>query len=464
MPKIIIREKDLTTNPIIDNTAFAVVIPGFFCNNKVDHTEYNDDPFATDSSGRPIIFDENGVFEVSSQSEFEQKIGKIPAISFTADDTTIPAHYGNQMAYELLGLGYTILYVYLGTVQVDPTTRYVTGTESAKNGYLSLISENSKLFDELKDKANYRFRYLVTGLIETNTQANQNILKIAARDEDLSEKDELKNGRGDCIALVDIGDDIFNNTSSVAEAIQKIALEANLYQAGGKYAGIFAPSLCLNITTEYEYMNNNKFPASFYYLACAAYSRNYNNFAEWYAVAGLTRGVCKYDVISTALKLGESAVYKLEGRTPQDLGKLNNETVLSSTAINLIIKIRDSYYLWGNRTAYKLTYDDLKASHFLNIRQLCCTIKKDVYDACKRFTFDPNSDILWVNFCNAIRPTLEKMKADQGIQDYTIIKADSRRAELKALIRIVPIEAVEDFDITVTLEDSLGSTNVAVSE
>ena len=68
MPKIIIREKDLTTNPIIDNTAFAVVIPGFFCNNKVDHTEYNDDPFATDSSGRPIIFDENGVFEVSSQS------------------------------------------------------------------------------------------------------------------------------------------------------------------------------------------------------------------------------------------------------------------------------------------------------------------------------------------------------------------------------------------------------------
>jgi hypothetical protein len=34
----------------------------------------------------------------------------------------------------------------------------------------------------------------------------------------------------------------------------------------------------------------------------------------------------------------------------------------------------------------------------------------------------------------------------------------TERATLKALIRIVPIEAVEDFDITVTLEDSLGGT------
>jgi hypothetical protein len=48
------------------------------------------------------------------------------------------------------------------------------------------------------------------------------------------------------------------------------------------------------------------------------------------------------------------------------------------------------------------------------------------------------------------------MKADQGISDYKFIKVeDSRKALLSAIIRIVPIEAVEDFDISIYLEDSL---------
>lgn len=48
------------------------------------------------------------------------------------------------------------------------------------------------------------------------------------------------------------------------------------------------------------------------------------------------------------------------------------------------------------------------------------------------------------------------MKADQGISNYKILKVKSnRKAFLSAIIRIVPIEAVEDFDISIYLEDSL---------
>ena len=51
------------------------------------------------------------------------------------------------------------------------------------------------------------------------------------------------------------------------------------------------------------------------------------------------------------------------------------------------------------------------------------------------------------------------MKADQGISDYKILKVKSdRKAFLSAIIRIVPIEAVEDFDISVYLEDSISGT------
>jgi phage tail sheath protein FI len=132
-------------------------------------------------------------------------------------------------------------------------------------------------------------------------------------------------------------------------------------------------------------------------------------------------------------------------------------------ACNVIANFRGSYYLWGNRTCEELgaaasrEKGDLIASHFLNIRQLCVTIKKKLFTACRQFTFDPNSDVLWVNFCNAIRPTLENMRADQGIRDYKIIKLETeKKATLKAKIRIIPIEAVEDFILEVSLDDDFG--------
>jgi len=134
-------------------------------------------------------------------------------------------------------------------------------------------------------------------------------------------------------------------------------------------------------------------------------------------------------------------------------------------AVNLIIKIRDNYYLWGNRTAAPLDNTGLKASHFLNIRQLCATLNKQIYATCKRFTFDPNSDVLWINFKNAIRPTLEAMKANQGIDDYNFeLLPSTQKAELRARVQIVPIEAVEDFYIGVALVDSISETTVTITE
>ena len=64
-----------------------------------------------------------------------------------------------------------------------------------------------------------------------------------------------------------------------------------------------------------------------------------------------------------------------------------------------------------------------------------------------------------------IRPTLEKMKADQGITDYKIVRVQSKeRAVLKARIRVVPVEACEDFYIDLALEDSIAGTTVNVDE
>jgi hypothetical protein len=49
------------------------------------------------------------------------------------------------------------------------------------------------------------------------------------------------------------------------------------------------------------------------------------------------------------------------------------------------------------------------------------------------------------------------MRADQGIRDYKIIKLETtKKATLKAKIRIIPIEAVEDFILEVSLDDDFG--------
>ena len=443
MPKIIIRENDYTQAGTPEYSNFTVLIAGF----------------AKDGVNAGTVF------EFSTQAEFVEKVGHVKYVARSKDNSEAvdtsgnkiyKNSYGNKIAYELLGLGYPVIYKVITNVS----------------------DMNSDVFwEEFKDKASYDFRYIMTGLLEDNKTANEQIIKLAKFDEKAT--DVFATGRGDCIALCDIDKDFEQITSTTvwkteAEEIEKedgqtetvtktyYKTISNAASTASKYAAYFAPSFCMK---SYEpkdgkgekIYNDNKFPASFYYLACAKRA-SLNNFDEWFAVAGYTRGLANFAIDSTNTNYGEIAIHKLQARTKTE------NTVDADIAVNLIANFRGNYYLWGNRTAETLD-QELKASHFLNIRQLCTTIKKQIYIACRRFTFDPNSDILWVNFCNAITPTLERMKNNQGIESFVIEKVDTDlKATLKAKIRITPIEAVEDFDIELALEDSMGTANATISE
>lgn len=281
---------------------------------------------------------------------------------------------------------------------------------------------------------------------------------------DISDKLIYKNtGRGDCIALLELDERTYITTDYAERPENNIIDAINILAADvtadlGRYSALTVPSVVYKMADMPVFGNNKKFPGSFHYLTCFINSLK-TGFAEWYAAAGYTRGVSNYTVDYTTVKLGEIAINALE---PRDRVSPNAEFKVPTFACNVIANFRGSYYLWGNRTAYHLNSTNLVAQHFLNIRQLSTTIKKQLYVACRRFTFDPNSDTLWYNFVNAIKPTLERMKAGQGIRDYKIIReASNIKAALKAKIRIIPIEAVEDFDIEVSLEDSFGETSIS---
>jgi hypothetical protein len=237
MPKIIIREKDYTSAGTPDYDNFAVLVPGFVSD---DHN--------------PSCFDENGVYEVSSQSEFEKNVGLVPYVPVdTVDAEGTPVidqnSYGNKVAYELLGLGYTVLY------------KKISSTSDIKfdeNGLLPLI-----------DKSTYDFRYIVSGLIG-DAGANDAIRDLAHFNEDA--ENPFETGRGDCVALCDV-------------VIDKAGTVTGAPTTASKYAAYFAPSFCMKgyegpkDATNKPIYKNNIFPASFYYLACAKKAR-LNNFDE----------------------------------------------------------------------------------------------------------------------------------------------------------------------------------------
>lgn len=366
-------------------------------------------------------------------------------------DTVETLQNGNQIAYELLGLGYTVLYKLIKET-----------SEAGETVGIDLLKTDT-FWSCLRDRTNYDFRYVCSGGVYDDA-VYAKMVSVTKYINNISLED---NGRGDCFALLDIDEhQIENKINPIGEIRSQVeGWESFLGKDGeGKYAAIFVPTVTyVGDVNKIDTYQNLTFPASFHYLACAA--KAFERYNEWYAVAGYNRGYSEATIDHTSLRLGDIAVQLLQIRP-------NDDDIPSIRfCVNPVTCVRGKYYIWGNRTAHSNFLTDvdghrgLKASSFLNVRQLCCTLKKEIHFVCKQLTFDPNSDVLWVNFCNKVRPILEKMKGDQGIEDYKLVKVKTNvKAMMKAKVKIVPVVATEDFGIDVYLEDSVSGITVDVEE
>lgn len=310
--------------------------------------------------------------------------------------------------------------------------------------------ENSKLYN-LMDKGEYQIKFLTlgaypsfefgldktgTGSIETYNVFD-NLIETAAK-------------RGDCIALVDhtnnstrtlqtTAGSVYSSLSAYVKNSLTITRKGGDSEDGYTYGAMFTPYATYKLSTQ----NNAQYilPASFGYLSAFAASTQTN--PNWYAVAGVSRGVP-----SGLIGLSQNITNAIA-----DLYQPRN-----NVAINCITNIKPyGYTIWGNRTLKNNSADgDLKALSFLNIRVLTCDLKKTLYQACKRYTFENNTDIMWLNFKSQIEPALAKMLSGNGIASYQIIKvATTKKATIEAIIRLVPIEPVEDWFITIELTDGV---------
>lgn len=314
-------------------------------------------------------------------------------------------------------------------------------------------------WSKLTDKGLYDVKYLTAGGLElpltatvaTATHTIEKMLAAAAK-------------RGDCIALIDHANDIKPNSGeSYVEAVRRnLGLNHSDSVSGALYANVnlkygaaFTPWCTFSFS-------DTALPPSFAYLS--AYANSVASNPNWYATAGKYRGVVP-QIKSALHDYGDAECNSLQARSITDAGDFASDDN-KGIAINPITYIRafGSHVIWGNRTLLNgSAAGGLTASSFLNVRNLCCDIKKELYSAAREFTFEQNGDILWVNFSARIKPLLDKALSGNGIKGYKLIKEETnKKGRLKARIRIVAIEAVEDFDLTLEMTDSIESVEESI--
>lgn len=405
--------------------------------------------------GLPVVYTKVNAYNTQEEIDSAISLGKAPQGATLADYINVVKMY-EALINEVFNDDEPAAY--------DSTRTYVIGDKVMyqQQVYRCIVNETTGVWDETKwllvtvnetpilDKGEYSIKYITSGgypSFELGTLAKQ-MTNIAYK-------------RGDAVAFIDHIDNPQRpistvNTNSVYYQATKNPATA-ISSTYDSYATMITPWGQFRLAgayrdlgqTIYNAKTESILPGSFAYLLSLAKSiKTYSNFL---AVSGVARGlVPNLMSIHTNFVMSNAIAEAYQ-----------NETGIS---INPITNIRPyGYCIWGNRTLKDNTESGgTIATSFLNIRNMLSDIKKQAYMSAKSLMFEQNTDILWVKFKSMMLPTLDDMKHGQGIESYRLIKNSVNpltggklpRTKLSCTIRIVPIYAVESFDIFVELTDT----------
>ena len=337
-----------------------------------------------------------------------------------------------------------------GLDKFDPTDpdytklKLVLCAISAKDMYQYLETRfEPDLDNPLFDRNSMNIKFLTTGgypVFEYDSNSIVDAMIALASPADVVDDDHLVVGRGDCIVLVDHTPNRerpLTGEHSVFHAINTDATKNSTWAT---------------MVTPWIKYSSVPMPGSFAYLISMA--KAVQSSPNWLAIAGVNRGVIPGATdLWTDYRMTRAIADSY--MTPAIIDPEATNPTRYSIFINPIVNIRPyGLTIWGNRTLADTSGAKEKALYYLNMRSLITEVKKACYAAAEQLMFEQNSDILWINFKAKIVPLLDQMASSYGISGYKIIKQiPDHKAQLKALIKLFPIYAVEDFDITVMLTD-----------
>lgn len=361
------------------------------------------------------------------------------------------------------------VYIRVDDTTVDTGKTYYMGSEmSVQSMYEGL--ENRFFYNSDEEHADYSFDSMGDYAIKYVTSGGYPTFEYGTLDTEgfgtsgLAENMiRLARRRADVLALIDHTDNPNRSiyATDTYSVINRIRSEfSSIDSVSGSFGAMFTPWYKCTHTAVTGGSNDNYesqgfMPASLAYLS--ALSQQLVNYNPWLAVSGVHRGVVPYFG-----KLHTN--YALTNNVADSYQIVPGDSVdsTSSISINPITYIRNyGYCIWGNRTLRNNT-DGTKSSSFLNIRNLVSDIKKALFNACVNLMFEQNTDLLWIDFKSIVTPLLESMVSNYIIGSYNFTRylvdpetgAEVPSYKVLANLRITPINSVEVFDLTVTLENS----------
>ena len=446
MPKIIINEQELTTFAQFNATENSVLIPLFVTTPK-DPGRYTsigefkkDFPVGTVTVAQSAEGDSEGVRRatvaadgvISYWKAVKTTISGSGSSTVTDKKEVVFFDKSYLMICELLARGMIVI--------VDPILH--AGKFADEQDAIDTIQADMPgSINNFKDKNLWNIKFITSGaypnaILGTDAQTGNDAL-IGC----YTSLRGAAEARGDCISLLEFEEVLpfdYEGTSQSSEdlpTLKKVIMAAN---AGSKYTTSAAGLI--------DNQGISTMPACFGYLLAVA-ANAANNISDWLANSGTIRGRVP-NLGSLEYTVGEALMHYLQCEEAYK-GSSN-----SSLAINPIMPVGTyGTRIWGNRTTFSAGTTD-SYSNFLNVRILLCDIKKQLYHASLRITFEPNDDIAWINFKKLNNTLLDQMQSGRGIQWYRWKKLiTDQKATLKALLTIKPIEALEYFDITVSLAE-----------
>lgn len=203
----------------------------------------------------------------------------------------------------------------------------------------------------------------------------------------------------------------------------------------------------LNINSSYSALYGNYFkifdrfvekerwvPVAGFAAAIMAFT-DFND-AQWFAPAGLNRGIIS-NVIDVAVNPNKA-----------------QRDILYYNRINPIVKFQgEGIVIWGQKTLQS------KASAFdrINVRRLFLHLEKSVVKMARNFLFEFNDDFTRTRFRGVVNPFLADVKARRGVYDYLVVCDESNNPasvvdsnEFRAEILVKPTRVAEFIKLTFT--------------
>ena len=167
----------------------------------------------------------------------------------------------------------------------------------------------------------------------------------------------------------------------------------------------------------------------------------------WNAAAGLTRGIIPEAEDLEFIRVAADVKQAMYG---------------NGNSVNPILKIDNSFYLWGERTLQRAE-SKLTALHSVILVNWVVTGLASVG---KRFTFDPNDPELLVQIRLSFTEFLDKVRNERGIEDYELVcdernnpPASRNTRNVIVDLSLIPTDIMERMFIKATVRESGAQLN-----